>query len=234
MKTLSRAAFIGSVALLAACSYKYPAPGGIASGDPIPWNVLFNGKNLDGWKPFLPDAKADPAGTWTVQDGILRCTGKPVGYLATTGEYKDYELEVEWRFDPSKGPGNSGVLLRVQNKDEVWPKSIEAQLNSGDAGDIWNIGNFAMKVDPKRTEGRRTVKMGKCSEGPLGFWNRYRIIVDGGRIELYVNGEHQNSATDAEHVAGRIALQSEGANIEFRMVRVRPLTGDGTGRGYER
>ena len=106
--------------------------------------------------------------------------------------------------------------------------------SSGDAGDIWNIGSFPAKMDPARTEGRRTKKMGRCSEGPLGAWNQYRIIVDGGRVELYVNGELQNSASDVEHVAGRIALQSEGAWIEFRMVRIRPLTGDGSGRGYER
>ena len=87
MKTLSRATFIGSVALsvaaLSACSLKFPAPGGTAAGDPIPWTVLFDGKGLDGWKPFLPDGKADPANTWSVKDGILTCTGKPVGYLAT-------------------------------------------------------------------------------------------------------------------------------------------------------
>ena len=233
MMTLPRAALLSSIALLAACSFKYPAPGGNPAGDPIPWEVLYNGKNLDGWKPFLSDAKADPAKTWFVNDTILCCTGTPVGYLATMGEYKDYELEVEWRFNPQKGAGNSGVLLRVQQKDEVWPKSLEAQLNSGDAGDIWNIGNFPAKVDPARTEGRRTKKMGRCAEGPIGSWNQYRIIVDGGRVELYVNGELQNQASDVEHVAGRVALQSEGSWIEFRMVRIRPLTGNGTGRGYE-
>ena len=138
-----------------------------------------------------------------------------------------------WRFDPKKGPGNSGVLLRVAKKDEVWPKSMEAQLNSGDAGDIWNIGDFPAKTDAARTEGRRTKKMGKCSEDPIGGWNSYRIVMDGGKLELYVNGQLQNVATDVERVPGRIALQSEGAWIEFRMVRIRPLKGNGTGLGYE-
>jgi hypothetical protein len=169
-----------------------------------------------------------------VNDTILCCTGSPAGYLATTEEFTDFELEVDWRFDPKKGAGNSGVLLRVQKKDEVWPKSMEAQLQSGSAGDIWNIGDFPAKVDAARTNGRHTRMMGKPAEVPLGGWNHYRIVMDGGRLELYVNGQLQNVATDVERVPGRIALQSEGAWIEFGMVRIRPLKGDGTGRGYDR
>jgi hypothetical protein len=181
----------------------------------------------------MKDSKADPAATWSVKDGVLTCTGNPVGYIATEMTYTDYELELEWRFDPRKGPGNGGVLLRVQDADEIWPKSIEAQLESGNAGDFWNIGNFPAKMDAARTDGRHTVRMGKCSETPLGLWNRYRIVVDGTRIELYVNGELQNVATDVQHVGGRIALQSEGAYMQFRNIRIRPLLGKGNGRGFE-
>jgi hypothetical protein len=211
-----------------------PYPGGNSHGDPNPWRTLYNGKDLSGWKPFLPDASADPSKTWFVNDTILCCTGSPAGYLATTEEFTDFELEVDWRFDPKKGAGNSGVLLRVQKKDEVWPKSMEAQLQSGSAGDIWIIGDFPAKVDAARTNGRHTRMMGKPAEVPLGGWNHYRIVMDGGRLELYVNGQLQNVATDVERVPGRIALQSEGAWIEFGMVRIRPLKGDGTGRGYDR
>ena len=230
----SAVAAIAAFALVAGC-YPRPVPGqgGNSAGDPIPWRTLFNGKDLAGWKAFLPEAGADPAKTWFVDDTILRCTGAPVGYLATVEEFTDFELEVDWRFDPRKGAGNSGVLLRVQKEDKVWPRSMEAQLHSGNAGDIWNIGDFPATVDAARTEGRRTVKMGRSSEEPLGGWNSYRILMDGGRLELYVNGQLQNVATDVERVPGRIALQSEGAWIEFRMVRIRPLKGTGNGIGFE-
>ena len=139
------AATLLCLAPFAGCAHPVPYQGGNSAGDPGPWTVLFNGKDLEGWKPFLPDASADPAKTWFVRDTILCCAGTPVGYIATTKEYTDFELEVDWRFDPAKGAGNSGVLLRVQKKDEVWPKSMEAQLQSGRAGDIWNIGNFGNK-----------------------------------------------------------------------------------------
>jgi hypothetical protein len=125
------------------------------------------------------------------------------------------------------------VLLRVQDPDQVWPKSMEAQLQDRRAGDIWNIGDFPAKTAPERTSGRHTARRGKCSEKPVGEWNCYRIVVDGTKLELYVNGELQNVATDVERVAGRIALQSEGAWIQFRNIRIRPLKGDGTGKGLD-
>jgi hypothetical protein len=187
--------------------------------------ALFNGKDLSGWTPFLPGG--DPSVTWTVADGVLRCTGNPAGYIATEGAYTSYILELEWRFDPSKGAGNSGVLLRVQPPDQVWPTSMEAQLMSGRAGDIWNIGDFPMVTDAARTSGRHTAMDGESSERPLGEWNRYRIVVEGPVLELYVNGQLKNRATGCRVVPGRIGLQSEGAWIEFRNIQITPLTDGG-------
>ncbi len=188
------------------------------AGDKI---SLFDGKSLAGWKGFLPEG--DPAKVWSVKDGVLSCTGNPVGYLVTEKEYESFELTLEWRFDPTKGAGNSGVLLRVQQPDKVWPKSIEAQLHSENAGDIWNIDNFPMKTEASRTEGRRTKKAEKCNEKPLGEWNRYRIVLDGGHLKLFVNDVLQNEASDIQVVPGRIALQSEGSYIEFRNIELKPL-----------
>jgi hypothetical protein len=222
-----------SLAGLASCQQKYTIVGGNSAGDPGGWTDLFNGRDLAGLKPFLPDASADPAKTWFVEDRVINCTGTPAGYIATADTYTNYELELDWRFLPEKGPGNSGVLLRVQGTDEVWPKSFEAQLQDRRAGDIWLIGGFPAKVAPERTSGRHTTRMGQCSEKPVGEWNSYRIVVDGTRVELYVNGQLQNVATDVAELPGRIALQSEGAWIQFRNVRIRPLLGKGTGRGYE-
>ena len=138
---------------------------------------LFNGKDMTGWTFFLKDEKAKMQDVWSVGDGVIHCKGNPVGYIRTKEKYTSYKLKVEWRF-PGKA-GNSGVLLRVQEPDKVWPKSIESQLNSGDAGDIWNIDKFAMKTDPARTKDRRTIKMHPSSEKPLGEWNTYEITLDG-------------------------------------------------------
>jgi hypothetical protein len=187
---------------------------------------LFNGQDTRGWKAFVPDLAKDgkdPISVWSVKDGVLQCAGNPIGYIQTEELYDNYVLELEWRFDPAKGAGNSGVLLRTIGDDTVWPKSMEAQLHSKNAGDFWNIGDYVAKTDSKRTEGRRTVKKHNTNEKPLGEWNKYRIVVNGGTVELWVNGLLQNVATDVEVNKGRIALQSEGAYIEFKSIVLWPI-----------
>jgi hypothetical protein len=184
---------------------------------------LFNGKDMEGWTYHLNAKGAKMEDVWRVEDGVIICKGKPAGYIRTKDKYKNYELTLEWRFDAAKGAGNSGVLLRMVGQDKVWPKSVEAQLHSGNAGDFWNIDDVKMTVDKSRTEGRRTKKLKSSNEKPLGEWNSYRIIVNKGDIKLYVNGELQNEATDVEEVAGPICLQSEGAEIQFRNIELKSL-----------
>lgn len=185
---------------------------------------LFNGKDMEGWTYHLTDKNAKMEDVWSVEDGVIICQGKPNGYIRTKESYKNYVLTLEWRFNPEKGPGNSGVLLRMVGKDKVWPKSVEAQLMSGQAGDFWNIDDFKMTVDESRTKGRNTVRAKpSIKEKPLGEWNKYRIVVDHGKVQLYVNGELQNEASDVEEVAGKICLQSEGAEIHFRNIELTPI-----------
>jgi hypothetical protein len=183
---------------------------------------LFNGRDLTGWTAFLPD-EARMEDVWSVEDGILICKGKPAGYIRTKADYTNYVLRLQWRFNPvTKEAGNSGVLLRMIGEDKVWPRSVEAQLQSGNAGDFWNIDNFPMKTDPQRTSGRNTRKT-HFAERPIGEWNTYEIIVDGGSIILNVNGETVNEAWDVMETPGKICLQSEGAEIHFRDIRLAPI-----------
>jgi hypothetical protein len=182
---------------------------------------LFDGKSTAGWKGILPGA-ADPLQAWEIRDGVLVCKGRPIGYLRTERSFTDYVLELEWRFDPEKGAGNSGVLLRIQGEEKVWPRSIEAQLQSERAGDFWNIDAYPMWVEPSRTNGRHTAHT-HGNEKPLGEWNLYRITAQGGHVVLSVNGQVLNEAFDCAPLAGPIGLQSEGAEIHFRRVTLHAL-----------
>jgi hypothetical protein len=191
--------------------------------------TLFNGKDLAGWVPFVPDAEKEgikPESVWSVvkepTQTVLVCKGQPIGYIRTEAKYTNFILRLQWRFPADKKPGNSGVLVRVIGEDTVWPKSVEAQLHSGNAGDFWNIGGFGMTTDESRTKGRNTKKTHNA-ERPLGEWNEYEIVVDKGLVVLRVNGEELNRATNVDVVAGHIALQSEGAEIHFKNVRLVPL-----------
>jgi len=182
---------------------------------------VFNGKDLSGWTQFVdPKAQDQAVIVWSVKDGVLRCAGSPAGYVKTEGKFTNFVLKLEWRWPQT--PGNSGVLVRVQEPDAVWPKSIECQLKSESAGDFWIIDEYPIKTDESRRKGRRTQATG-TNERPLGEWNDYEIIVNSGDVVLKVNGIELNRATEASELAGSIALQSEGAPIEFRRIRVAPI-----------
>src|SRR4051794_36435429 len=89
---------------------------------------LFNGKDLDNWEWVSKDKDATKEQVFSVKDGVIHDMGKPTGYIRTKEKYTSYVLKVQWRFIKK---GNSGVLLRTQEPDKVWPKGVEAQLNSG-------------------------------------------------------------------------------------------------------
>jgi hypothetical protein len=194
-------------------------------------NKLFNGKDLTGWRVYLKDDKAKPEDCFAIKDGVIECSGKPNGYIITEKEYGNYILELEWKWGEGakkvKVP-NSGVLLHVSGKDAIWPKSAEAQLMSGNAGDIWLIGGFKLDVDKERKDPKVErhffkMKTDKPVEKPLGEWNTYRIVCKGDTITLYVNGVKLNEGTKSELERGKIALQSEGAPISFRNIHLVPI-----------
>lgn len=203
--------------LLEFLSYDYDAPP--RTGPEV---SLFNGKDLDGWTSHLGGSNLLMEDVWSVRDGVITCKGNPAGYIRTKQQFTNYILTLEWRFEPSRA-GNSGVLLRMTGPDKVWPRSIEAQLMDRNAGDIWNIDEFPMVVDSTRTEGRRTMKLHPCSENPHGEWNRYVITVNRGSVRLEVNGILQNTASWCAEIPGFIGLQSEGAGIRFRNIKITPI-----------
>jgi 3-keto-disaccharide hydrolase len=194
---------------------------------------LFDSKTLAGWtfivKPDKDGKKADPKQTWSVVDGTIRCTGKPNGCAVTEKEYGDYVLKVKWRFPAGSKGGNSGVLLHVQD-DKYWPTSVEAQLLSGRAGDLWLIYPPECKLDvdkarqdPKQARHYFRIEPTTPVEKKIGEWNEYEITCRGGDITLVVNGVKVNEGKNGNFKKGRIALQSEGTEISFKDIAIKSL-----------
>jgi hypothetical protein len=178
--------------------------------------LLFNGKDLTGWKASSDALK----GTFSAAAGAIACTGKPAGYLRTEAQYTNYVLRLQLRHHADC---NAGVLVRVNGEDKVWPDSIECQGEKNSMGDIWNIGQFPMKVDASRTKGRQTVKLHPSNEKPLEQWNDYEIYLNKGDLVIKVNGLVQNTATECKEIPGYIALQSEGGSLDYRNIVLIPI-----------
>ena len=106
---------------------------------------LFNGKDLTGWTFFMRD-KAEPTNTWSAGDGLIKCTGKPTGYIRTEQDYRDYKLTAEWRF-VKIGPkaDNGGILVHMQLPDKLWPPCIQCQGKHDAVGDLFLMGGAESK-----------------------------------------------------------------------------------------
>jgi hypothetical protein len=192
---------------------------------------LFNGKDFAGWKLFL-DPKKSAAKTdeiFRVKEGVIHIDGSVNGYMITEKEYENYKLTLEWRWGEKITRGrNSGVFVHVSGPDQIWPKSVEAQLMAGFAGDIWLVGGYKLDVDAKRQDPKQARHFFRYTEAkeiekPIGEWNKYEIVCQGDTITLIVNGKEVNKGTKAESTKGKILLQSEGAEIYFRNIELTPL-----------
>jgi hypothetical protein len=179
---------------------------------------LFNGRDLSGWEYFLVDEDAEMDDVWSVEDR---------GYLYTEADFESFRLVVEWRWPET--PGNSGVLMRITGEPMMLPNSVEAQLQSGNAGDMYGFQGFRIGGDEERLSEIRVPGWGLAkiegNENEPGEWNRYEITVDGDTITLILNGKKVNEATGCDVWPGRIGLQSEGGVIHFRTVTLTPLDG---------
>ena len=198
---------------------------------------LFNGKDLSGWHVDVPAADTSPRlrNPFLVRNGMLVSLGEPRGHLITDSSFRDYRLEVEYRF-PGK-PGNAGVLVHASTPRALYgmfPRSIEVQMESGNAGDFWcivediRVPDMVRRRGPRAkwgtTEGkeRRILNLTDHSEKRVGQWNRMVIEAIGRTIKVWVNGDLVNSGSDATADHGQIALQSEGAEVEFRKLLISP------------
>lgn len=200
---------------------------GAARSDEAESIVLFNGKDLAGWKAVLADEKAKPEDVWSVKEGVLHCKGEPRGYIRTErDDFANYVLRLQWRFPAGSKGGNSGVLVHTSTPGAIgiWPKSLEAQLNHLNAGDIWVIGETCqIENAAERVKGRRHLNLTDDSEKPIGEWNQYEIVCEADDLKIKVNGTLVNHVTKCSATKGAICLQSEGAAIEFREIKLTPL-----------
>lgn len=207
---------------------------------------LLSGSDRSGFYSFLKDfgVDNDPDQVFTLTNGVLRISGQHYGYLATRQSFENYRLIAEFRWgEKTWAPRltnacDSGVLVHTVGNDAVWPKSIEAQIIEGGTGDILVVSGAYLTVNGE-TKGPKIQRFDRPGRNPwqdsLGFrgpneiekpsgqWNVMEILCDGDKVGITVNGHKTLEGTNAIPRAGKIVLQSEGAEIFFRRLDLYPL-----------
>lgn len=200
---------------------------------------LFNGRDLTGWV----NANCAPE-TWSVRDGMIHCTGRPTGAMRTERQYENFILEIEWRH--LNGGGNSGVFIwgtpiaepgvpflrgiEVQVLDHGYAEQYEKQNGKKSDwftthGDVFPIHSASMKPFGPHRGDRSFPTEERSKRSPE--WNHYRIICTNGVIRLHVNGKEVSGGENCNYRKGYLALESEGAPVEFRNLRIKELPSSG-------
>lgn len=195
---------------------------------------LFNGKNLNGWYSFLPTKgkNNDPEKIFLVENNMLHISGKEFGYIATEKIYSNFKLVAEFKWGIKKYPPRDADSIKrdngicfyfpVNERDTVWPKSIECQVQEGDVGDLWLIDSTTVKINGERTKPNNYTRVIKKAdaENPTGEWNRVEVIANKGKLTYIVNGKVVNAFEDPSEQKGKILIQSEGAEIYYRKIEI--------------
>ncbi len=199
---------------------------------------LFNGSDLSGWHADVPaaDQNPDTVKSFVVRDSLLVSMGDPRGHLITDSVYSNYRLDVEYRFAGT--PGNCGVLVHASTPRalyQMFPKSLEVQMQDGQAGDFWcivedvTVPDMVERRGPEEswgiTEGkkRRILNLTDGSENPVGEWNHMVIECVADTIKVWVNNDLVNYGYNCTAQKGQIAVQAEGSEVEFRKIDLKPI-----------
>jgi hypothetical protein len=204
---------------------------------PKGFTALFNGRDIDDWTggatrdprevaALAADKRAEHDEKmkkeikehWRVDKGELVSDGKEP-YLATTKDYGDFEMWVDWKIGKN---GDSGIYLRGTPQVQIWdPSNKEMKRNGADkgSGGLWN--NKENKKDPL-----------VLADNPIGEWNRMYIRMVGPYVTVKLNEklvvdnvimENYYDANIPIFNRGPIYLQTHGAETRFRNVFVREL-----------
>ncbi|MDX9727329.1 MAG: DUF1080 domain-containing protein [Bacteroidales bacterium] len=176
--------------------------------------------------------------TWSKRGKMLICSGKPIGVMRSEKQYENFILHVEWMH--TEPGGNSGVFVwssAIPDEKSGLPDGVEVQmleldwvkLNTRDGveppiayvhGELFGVGGVTTTPDNPRGTRSKSVE-NRCLG--RGNWNVYDVVCVDGVIKLSVNGKFVNGISNSTKRKGYLCLESEGAEIHFRNLRITEL-----------
>ena len=200
------------------------------------WKLLFNGKNMDGWKTY----QGKENNSWEVVDGTLHCKADSLADkradLITTDQYANFDLVFDWKIAPHD---NSGVIYRATEQfDESYLSGPEYQVidDKGYPDDLTPKQTTASNYDMHAAPDDKKIN-------PPGEWNSGRIVVNGNHVEHWLNDvkvvEYELNSPEWKKIKsgskwkdaagygaspqGHIDLQDHGGEVWYRNIRIKTL-----------
>ena len=150
-------------------------------------------------------------------------SGNPAGYFYTDKSYKNFILRFDWRYkrpanleDDKKFGGNSGLLVHITGKHNVWPNCVEVQGMNRTHGSFISIGKTGL------TSGKFDQATLDKVRNKVGEWNTTEVTVKDGALTAKVNGT-QVSSCKYTLPEGPFGFQSEGAELHFKNIKIKTL-----------
>jgi hypothetical protein len=203
---------------------------------PAGFTPLFNGKDLTGWKGLVGDPKKRATMTpadlqaeqlkaddlmranWRIEAGALVYRGTNYDNLCTARDYMNFELLADWKIEPGS---DSGLYLRGAPQVQIWDPFTEPIKNGSDVGSGGLFNN--------RTNASQPLVV---ADKPVGEWNRFRVVMAGDRVHVFLNGQLVVYNVPLENYwqrdlpvfpFGPIELQAHKSVVWFKNLYVREL-----------
>ncbi len=202
-------------------------------GEEIGLQKIISGEKVKGlpvnWIQVNTEAE-----TWEVKGKELICSGHPIGVIRSEKRYENFLLHIEWKHMEPGGNSGTFVWSDAEPNDNRLPNGVEVQmleldwvkLNTKDGktppvayvhGELFGVGG--VEIVPDNPRGRRSKSVENRCKGK-GEWNTYEVVCVDGTIKLSVNGKFVNGISKSTKKEGFICLESEGAEIHFRNIKI--------------
>ena len=202
-------------------------------GEDIGLQTLISGEKSEGEAVNWIQVNTE-ADTWELNGEELICSGQPIGVIRSERRYENFLLHIEWKHMEAGGNSGTFVWSDAEPGENRLPNGVEVQmleldwvkLNTRDgkappeayvSGEIFGVGG--VETVPDNPRGRRSKSIEMRCKGK-GEWNTYDVVCVDGTIKLSINGKFVNGISSSTKKEGYICLESEGAEIHFRNIRI--------------
>lgn len=233
MSTLIRPAFL-FYSMIALFGFANVQQAPIQFGEIIPLSQITSSEGKKSEPLRWINVNTEP-NTWSLNQDILQCSGKPIGVMRSEKQYENFLLHIEWKH--LEAGGNSGVFVwsdATPGADNRLPDGVEVQMlelewvnlnkREGETppiayvhGELFGVGG--VEVVPDNPRGERSKSIENLCKGK-GQWNTYDVVCVDGTIKLSVNGKFVNGISQSKQKRGYLCLESEGAPIHFRNLKI--------------